>query len=194
VLSSDTPEGNGLRWIPVSGRGYNGYAAQNYLAACPSTGGAAPCFGDTSSPRDKILTAAWALYNQRAMETYTQDGRRWSGITGSVCPPSAPPFSDCSSAVTWAYWTVFGKGSDFLNGQKWGAGYTGTLTNFGRVVQLADAKAGDLVFYGTCNGCISHVSIYVGDSMTISHGSDPVGYYKIDSYGSLKRQQIRSYL
>jgi hypothetical protein len=195
VRSSDVLEGNGYRWIPVSGRGYDGYAAQHLLTACPDTAaGAAPCYSDTSSPRDKIVKAAWALYNQRANEHYTQDGRRWSGIANNVCPPSAPVYSDCSSAATWAYWVVFGKGKDFLNGAKWTGGYTGTLTSFGRVVPLSAAKPGDLVFYGTSSGSISHVSIFIGDGMTISHGSDPVGHYKIDSYGSLKRQQIRNYL
>lgn len=195
VRSSDVLEGSGYRWIPVSGRGYDGYAAQHLITDCPDTGaGAAPCYSDTSSPRDKIVKAAWALYNQRANEHYTQDSRRWSGITNKVCPPSAPVYSDCSSAATWAYWVVFGKGNDFLNGQRWGAGYTGTLTSFGHIVSLSSAKPGDLVFYGTTSGSISHVSIYIGDGMTISHGSDPVGHIKIDSYGSLKRQQIRSYI
>jgi len=191
VRSSQVLQGNGYNWIPVSGRGYDGYAAENFITPC---GVAAPCFSDKSSPRDKILQSSWALYNQRSNEHYTQDSRRWSGITNNVCPPSAPSYSDCSSASTWVYWTVFGKGNDFLNGQNWGAGYTGTLTNHGRLVQLSEAKPGDLVFYGTCSGCVSHVSIYVGNGMTISHGSDPVGNYPIDSYGSLKRQQIRNYL
>jgi len=195
IASDQTYSGDGINWNKLSGRGYVGYAASQYLIGCGgSAGGTAPCFSDRSNPRDKIVQSSWALYNQRANEHYTQDGRRWSGISGGLCPPSAPPYSDCSSAVTWAYWTVFGKDTDFINGQRWTAGYTGTQTNNGRVVSYQDAKPGDLVFYGTSAGSISHVSIYVGNGMTISHGSDPVGYYNIDSYGTLKRQKIRTYL
>jgi len=109
-----------------------------------------------------------------------------------VCPPQAPPFSDCSSAVTWCYWTVFGNGPDFINGASWTAGYTGTQISHGKEVTLAEAQVGDLVFYGKAHNDINHVAMYIGTNKVISHGSDPVGYLAID-YRS-DRQQIRSYI
>jgi hypothetical protein len=90
--------------------------------------------------RAKLKEAALALYRNRANEKYTQDAtqrlvdddlsiarsarvlrrvvpyRRWAGIHNGVMPPKAPVHSDCSSAATWVYWTVFGKGKDFVNG------------------------------------------------------------------------------
>jgi hypothetical protein len=205
VSSTQTFTSNGLEWLQLKGRGYVGYAASKYLKACSGGGGggggsaAAPCFSDRSSPRDKLMITAWALYNQRANGHYSQDMvKRWVGISGGVCAPAAPVYSDCSSSSTWVYWSVFGRETDFLNGQSWSAGYTGTLSQHGRLIDLSAAKPGDLVFYGKAVGSISHVSIYAGKKdgvdMTISHGSDPVGYYPIDAYGSLKRLQIRTYL
>jgi len=205
VSSSQSYSANGLDWIQVKARGVVGYCATKYVKACSGGGGgggyaASPCFPDRLSPRDKLMVAAWALYNQRASETYTQNMLdRWVGIREGVCPPDAPKFSDCSSAATWVYATVFGRGEDFMNGQNWGAGYTGTLSQHGRLVDLSQAKPGDLVFYGKAIGSISHVSVFAGNdergrAMTISHGSDPVKYIPIDEYGSLQRLQIRTYL
>jgi hypothetical protein len=195
VASSQTWSAEGLTWIKLSGRGKEGYAASKYFQACGSTGGGGggPCVSDTSNARDKIVTAAWALYNQRANGHYTQDSRRWSGIANKVCPSSgAPPYSDCSSSTTWCYWTVFGNGPDFINGANWKAGYTGTQVSHGKEVTLAQAKPADLVFYGKSHSDISHVAIYVGGGKVISHGSDPVGYYGVDY--RTDRQQIRSYI
>jgi len=121
--------------------------------------------------RQDVVKAAMALYDQRAHEKYTQGPERWSGIDKKIHPPQAPPFSDCSSAATWCYWTTYGSGPDFLNGQNWKAGYTGTLTSHGKVVQIASAQPGDLCFYGNP---VSHVAIYIGDGKVVSHGSDPV--------------------
>jgi len=117
-----------------------------------------------------------ALYNNRAKEHYTQGSSRWSGITGRVHPPNAPPYSDCSAAVSWAYWTVFGGGPDFINGDSWRGGYTGTLSSHGRLVTCSSMIVGDLSFYGK-GGKISHVAMSMGNGQVVSHGSDPVGLY-----------------
>eukprot|EP00762_Andalucia_godoyi_P007866 ANDGO_01285.mRNA.1 hypothetical protein len=139
--------------------------------------------------RQGVYTAAMALYNQRGSEIYTEGSQRWSGITDRVYPPSAPKYSDCSSAATWAYWTVYGKGPDFLNGENWSAGYTGTLMQHGRSVSLGSAQVGDLVMYGNP---VSHTAIYIGGGRVISHGEDPVCDCPID-YRS-DRSDIRSYI
>jgi len=150
------------------------------------------CFGsDTSHPRQKLVQAAMALYNNRASGHYSQDDQRWSGISGNVCPPNSPPASDCSSAVTWMYWTVFGNGPDIVNGASanWRWGSTQTLIQNGHEVTMAQAQPGDLVFYGSSHDAISHVTIYVGNGNVVSHGKDPASFYHIGPY-----KMIRSYI
>eukprot|EP00331_Platyophrya_macrostoma_P025780 CAMPEP_0176443066 /NCGR_PEP_ID=MMETSP0127-20121128/22198_1 /TAXON_ID=938130 /ORGANISM="Platyophrya macrostoma, Strain WH" /LENGTH=261 /DNA_ID=CAMNT_0017828217 /DNA_START=26 /DNA_END=811 /DNA_ORIENTATION=+ len=142
---------------------------------------ASPCGGGSGAKnateiRHWLLDAAMNVYYDRNSEHYTEGDQRWSGITGNVCPPSAPPYSDCSSTVTWIYWTLFGNGPDFMNQEAWKAGYTGTLDQNGRNVTISTAHLaiGDLCFYYTP---MHHVAMYVGGGMVVSHGMDPVGYY-----------------
>jgi len=168
----------------VQGSSLSGYVVDKYLSGpvtCPGSGPSPPA-PPVSGGRAGVVTAAWALYNNRASGHYTQSSpQRWIGITNRVYPPSAPTYSDCSSAATWCYWTQYGSGTDFINGQNWKAGYTGTMLDHGTVVSVANAQAGDLCFYYTP---VSHVSIYIGDLKVISHGSDPVSSYNV--YSSLK--------
>jgi cell wall-associated NlpC family hydrolase len=113
--------------------------------------------------------------------------QRWSGIDGKVYPPNAPPYSDCSSAVTWIYWTVYGGGPDFLNGENWQAGYTGTLLQHGTQIQYSQIQPGDLVFYANPE----HVTMYMGNGQVVSHGEDPVA---IEAWDYRPVQEIRTYL
>jgi len=155
----------------------------NNVKCCPTSGGggggggggsSGPGCGGCDAQRNGLYTAAMAVYNNRASEHYTQSSSRWSGITGHVMPPSAPPYSDCSSCVTWMYWTVFGKGPDFINGANWGSGYTGTLSAHGWSVPCSSMIVGDMCFYGSP---ISHVTMSIGAGKVVSHGSDPAGIY-----------------
>jgi len=164
------------------------------IKCCPSGGGGGGggggnLFSGGSTARQGVYTAAMAIYNQRSHEHYTQGSQRWSGITGHVEPPNAPPYSDCSSAATWAYWTVFGNGPDLLNGQSWKAGYTGTMSSRGVGVSCSSMGVGDLAFYGSP---ISHVAIGVGGGKVVSHGSDPAGLYSVNYRSDLN--QCRSYI
>lgn len=145
---------------------------------------ASPCGGGSGAMtsaqiRHWLLDTAMNVYYDRSNEHYTEGNQRWSGITGQVCPPKAPPYSDCSSTVTWIYWTLFGNGPDFMNGEKWQAGYTGTLDQHGVnvTVNTNDLAIGDLCFY---YHPMHHVAIYVGGGKVVSHGMDPVGYYNYD--------------
>jgi len=192
ISSQQTWNANGYTWNQVSGRSKTGYVASSYLQACGGTTSGAikgPC-GSYPDGRAGVVKAAKALYEQRKYETYSQSANRWSGITGHVCPPKAPSHSDCSSAVTWAYWTVYGNGADFINGQRWGAGYTGTQVDHGKLT--SSPKPGDLVFYGKSRSAISHVAMYVGDGKVISHGSDPVSW--VDKNYRSDLQFIKTYL
>jgi len=193
ITSSQTWDANGNTWNQVSGRSQTGYAASSFLTSCGTAGPGGsvkgPC-GTFPDARTAVVNAAWALYNQRAKEVYSQGSNRWSGIKGHVCPPAAPPASDCSSSTTWAYWTVFGSGADFINNQGWNAGYTGTQIDHGK--ETSSPKPGDLVFYGKSRSSISHVAMYVGGDKVISHGSDPVQYVSKNYRSDL--QFIKSYL
>lgn len=84
--------------------------------------------------------------------TYSEAANRWSGITErrrSILD-QVPPSCDCSAFATWCYWdaTRWLGLPDVVNGQAWAAGYTGTMIQHGRGIELASAQAGDLVFYG----------------------------------------------
>jgi len=165
------------------------------MKCCPSSsggggggGGGGGVPSGTSAQRKGIYDAAMALYNNRAHEHYTQGSQRWSGINDKIRPPNAPPYSDCSAAATWCYWTVFGSGPDFLNGQSWKAGYTGTMSGRGHSVGCSSMQIGDLAFYGHP---ISHVTISIGNGKVVSHGSDPVGIYGYNYRSDLN--QCRSY-
>jgi len=164
------------------------------MKCCPTSGGGGGGGGGggvpsgTSAQRKGLYDAAMALYNHRASEHYTQGSSRWIGITNKVRPPNAPTYSDCSAAATWCYWTVFGSGPDFLNGQSWKAGYTGTMSGRGHSVGCSSMQIGDLSFYGHP---ISHVAISIGNGKVVSHGSDPVGIYSYNYRSDLN--QCRSY-
>lgn len=126
--------------------------------------------------RQLLVKYARNYYDHRYSTSYTQSGRRWDGIDRNIRYPRVPAYSDCSSFVTWCYWQVYGNGPDFLNGQRWQAGYTGTLTNHGHWINLASLKPGDLVFYGSP---VNHVAMYAGGGRVVSHGHDPVGIYSV---------------
>jgi hypothetical protein len=140
-----------------------------------------PCgeevWNGVTDPRERLMVSATILFDlHHADGIYTQGGSRWQGIRDRMCPPTAPQKSDCSSAVSWIYWTVFGAGPDFMNGDEWGGGYTGTLVSRGTKVPctVESLRQGDLVFYGKPGKRISHVNMYIGDGMCVDHGEAPV--------------------
>lgn len=127
--------------------------------------------------RAMLYSFALDVYAGRSQETYSENMTlRWVGIHDGICAPNVPRYSDCSSMVTWLYWNLFGNGADFLNGENWGAGYTGSLKEHGVAVGTdpSGLKVGDLCFY---YHPMHHVAIYVGGNMVVTHGMDPVGYY-----------------
>jgi cell wall-associated NlpC family hydrolase len=145
------------------------------------------------SQRQQVVAASFVGYKNRYSIHYTQSALRWQGIDQKRRPPRFPNYADCSSYTTWCYWLYFGNGTDFINGQYWDAGYTGTQIAHGRFVSRAAAKPGDMVFYGDSFWNIHHVALYVGNGMVVSHGSEAGPLYLPIDYRS-DRQQIRSYI
>jgi len=159
----------------------------------PSGGGSMPS-GSTSSQRQSLVACGQALYNNRANEHYNENSpQRWSGIDDKVYPPSAPTYSDCSSAVTWCYWTIFGNGPDIINGENWSAGYTGTMATHGQEIDCSQMQPGDVVLYGSGYPW-DHAEMYMGNGENVSHGADPVSYESSTSNQGFDTFQCRSYI
>lgn len=140
--------------------------------------------------RARIVAAMTLLYHHAPEVHYTQGPRRMEGVTRRMRPPIFPRYADCSSAATWAYYVA---GAADPNGAGYnGTGYTGTLSRKGRVVDLAHARPGDLVFYGR-GWPWHHVAVYCGHGRVLSHGSEGGPYLLAVDYRG-DRGEIRSYL
>lgn len=140
--------------------------------------------------RARIVAAMTLLYHHRDEVHYTMSSRRMQGVRFKIRPPKFPVWEDCSSSSTWAYFVA---GAPDPNGLGYnGQGYTGTLSQHGRIVPLDKAQPGDLVLYGPA-WPYHHVAVYVGHGRVISHGSEGGPYLLPVDYRS-DRAQIRSYL
>jgi len=155
----------------------------------PKPSGSGPC--NVAPTRQGITAAAMWAVNSKQYITYSQSATRWSGINNRVCPYSkVPPIADCSSFVSWLFWSAFGNGNDFVNGQNWKAGYTGTMGSHGRSVSLANARPGDIVLYGSSP--YNHATLYVGNNKVVSFGKNgPAQLLPINYRGDY---HVRSYL
>ena len=136
-----------------------------------------PCLGHFVMNRSDVLLKlkyyAENAFDKRGDQQYTEDATlRWIGIHDKVCTPDVPKYSDCSSFVTWIYWTLFGDAGDLLNGENWQAGYTGTLWAHGtdQGTDSASLQVGDICIYGSGPG-YDHAAFYIGDGTVISHGT-----------------------
>ena len=125
--------------------------------------------------------ARYAARNQGRID-YTQTASRWDGIANSRDYPELPHHADCSSFTTWLFWAARRKvrgsaGTDIVNGQRWRAGYTGTQVNHGArhrsITSTANYKPGrTLVFYANAGSRPTHVALYIGNGLVVSHGGD----------------------
>jgi cell wall-associated NlpC family hydrolase len=149
-----------------------------------------PLHIEVTATRDGLKQAAlWTVDSGKSI-TYTKGSSRWSGIKEYVLPhENVPPCADCSSFVTWLYWSAFGFYPDYLNDENWAAGYTGTMAKNGKAVSLSEAQPGDVVIYGP--GPYNHAAIYVGESKVVSFGS--TGPAKLLKINYRSDYHIRSY-
>lgn len=126
--------------------------------------------------RKRIVAAAYTCLHNSSVMAYSQRADRWSGIDNHLrsYKGQVPRTSDCSSSSTWMIWDAVQRYwplPDFVNGEGWKAGYTGTMQDHGRRV-TGRKLPGDLVFYGDQGGGVAeHVAVYVGKGLVVSHGS-----------------------
>lgn len=132
--------------------------------------------------RTRIVAAAYVMYRHSALCNYTQGPERWQGIAHHLRAYKGqfPTESDCSSSSSWEDWdaTRRYKLPDFLNGQNWGGGYTGTAQQHGVRIKVRTFRGkpinllpGDKIFYGDQGGGIAeHMATYVGKGYVLSHG------------------------
>ena len=145
--------------------------------------------------RKRIAKAAHVGYVNRERIHYTQEaGTRWDGIANLRRLPDFPRFADCSSFAIWCYWAA---GASDPNGTLYRGGWSGSLLQRGEEVRVADARVGDIAFYGRSRSDIGHVTVYVGNGRCVSHGQEtgPMLYpldYDRGSAGGL--QLVRTYL
>jgi cell wall-associated NlpC family hydrolase len=149
--------------------------------------------------RGKAFSAAYTGYLHHNQMTYTEGSLRWSGIDGHhrAYRHEFPPFADCSAFVTWCYWdaTRAEKTWDFVNGDNWAGGYTGTMTEHGADVSGNELLMADAVFYGGSWSVPAHVALYIGKGKVISHGQpgDP-RIYPLNLNGVLPITRFKRYI
>lgn len=126
--------------------------------------------------RRRVVAAAYTCLHHSGEMDYSQGPDRWSGITlrRRAYKGQVPKRSDCSSSSSWQVWDAIQRYwplPDFVNGENWEGGYTGTMQDHGRRV-TGRKLPGDMVFYGDQGGGVAeHVATYVGKGLVISHGS-----------------------
>lgn len=131
-------------------------------------GNLAAC-GTVQSTREDLARIGWAVLNQKMWYIHSDHWEvmtlRWQGISEEVCPDSTvsiatiPISADCTSLITWIYWTAFGKGPDYLNNKDWTEGYTGTMMGcpgdpnpYAKPVAFSDLQPGDVCIQGARAG------------------------------------------
>jgi cell wall-associated NlpC family hydrolase len=156
----------------------------------PETALAAISPAHSDQDRKTAVQAAILGLRNRAAIHYNKDNAtlRWDGINHHRLASKGqfPHYADCSSFVTWCLWNVLRNRPDTVNGQKWRAGYTGTMIKHGTRVTEAAIKPGDVAFYD------HHVAIYIGGGFVISHGKE-IGPLKVHLHYR-KLNEIRRYL
>ena len=136
---------------------------------------------------DIVKWAKWGVANHAGF-TYTEDGRRMSGVHK---PGVTPCICDCSAFVTYCYsWA----GAPDPNGQGYdGQGYTGTLLSHGSPITKAQAVPGDVIVYGAGTGDHTALIVEAGDDpMTVSMGEqgDP-NYIRVSQDGRQPQRFLR---
>jgi cell wall-associated NlpC family hydrolase len=146
-----------------------------------------------AAARQAAVRAALMGLDNISQVHYTQDSRRWDGISNKrvAAKGKVPHHSDCSSFATWCLWNGLNLGfevGDVVNGLDWTAGYTGTMLQNGKEVRRVEkVRQGDCVIYGS-ESPGTHVAIVVGRQdgvpMVVSHGSEEGPFFVRYNYRS----------
>jgi cell wall-associated NlpC family hydrolase len=146
-----------------------------------------------AAAREAAVRAALMGLDNISQVHYTQDSRRWDGISNKrvAAKGKVPHHSDCSSFATWCLWNGLNLGfevGDVVNGLDWTAGYTGTMLQNGKEVRRVEKlRQGDCVIYGS-ESPGTHVAIVVGRQdgvpMVVSHGSEEGPFFVRYNYRS----------
>lgn len=132
------------------------------------------------------VRAAHLAVHRASYMRYTQGPDRFDWHHKANRPRSyrgeVPHQTDCSGFTSWLLWDCTlglaqragrAEWPDFVNGEGWAAGHTGTQVRKGRRVTLGTLRPLDLVFYGDEGWRPEHVAVYVGGGQVVSFGSDP---------------------
>jgi hypothetical protein len=156
-------------------------------------------YNDRIACRDLVVQAAKLARAHEAAVHYSQlAGERWDGIRNrrDAREGDFPTHADCSSFATWCLWNGLSLGfglADTVNGERWRAGYTGTMLDHGvRVEAGGSIMRGDCVFYDNPRHVAIVVSRMNGVHMVISHGSE--GGPALRRYNYKRPTQIRRYI
>lgn len=149
--------------------------------------------------RQKAVSAALVAVSHRTETTYTEGRLRWDGIAHDrrAYRRESPHQADCSSLLGWCFWdaTRAERLGDFVNGENWTGGYTGTMVNHGEDVTTVGLKPADAVFYGTNWARPAHTALYIGNGRVVSHGmqGDP-RIYPVSLFGALPILRAKRYI
>jgi hypothetical protein len=151
--------------------------------------------------RGNIVKAARLCVENRSHIEYTEGYQRWYGISHKCRYQHGkyPLHADCSAITTWYYWTTtrhWEDLNDFINGEDWTSGYTGTQVAHGKDINANELKPADLVFYGGTRDIPAHVAVYIGPDKVISHGGlsgDPQ-VYPLNLYGVMPIIRYKRYI
>lgn len=157
---------------------------------------------DAVKVRGNIVKAARLCVEHKENVHYTEGWQRWEGISHDrrFQKGEYPENADCSGLGSWLVWTctrAWSHVGDFLNGENWSGGYTGTMTQHGIDIHNSDElKPADFVFYGGTYDAPAHVAYYVGPGKVISHGDMPGDpqVYPLNLYNALPVVRFKRYI
>jgi hypothetical protein len=139
--------------------------------------------------RNKLYSTAVFAYQHAPRHYNNKDATlRVEGWAYRIRPPKMWHYADCSGFCLWCCW-VNGIGTNVVGPYN---GWTGSMRLHGRVVTLAAALKGDMVFYGSPPD-YHHVAIYVGNNRVISHGQEGGPFLLPIDYRT-DRMAIRNYV
>lgn len=141
------------------------------------------------------LAACNLVIHNRGVIHYTQSALRMSGVRSRLTPPRFGTWEDCSSEATWIAFVmdqvakrIGGRYHDPNGFDYNGQGFTGTLTQNGRVVPAASGPlAFTLVFYFNP---ISHVATKLTAATVESMGSEAGPLEEPTYYVSLNHARV----